>query len=161
MSCSLRAARMCLRASVGKSSSNSERIPKRSPSLSSSLILSSSSRTRSSSSVVVAMVIPLFAGPSGEVDPQRIPLELCSSRLGFDKGARQHEVAPPRADLQNELVTVAQEAHLLLRRERQVERQDVATVLAPDPIGPAVEEGRRVPRLKERRRELAQHLEAD
>src|SRR5207253_9473642 len=107
-------------------------------------------------------VIPLFAGPSGEVDPQRIALELCSSRLGFDKGPRQHEVAPPRADLQHELVAVAQEAHLLLRRERQVERQDVAAVLAPNPVRPAaIEEGRGVALLKERRGDLAQHLETD
>src|SRR5205823_8247703 len=107
-------------------------------------------------------VIPLFAGPSGEVDPQRIALELCSSRLGFDKGARQHEVAPPRANLQHELVAVPQEAHLLLRSEGQLEREDVGAVLSPYAVRPAaVEEGRRVALLEERGSDLAQHLEAD
>src|SRR5439155_17117655 len=72
------------------------------------------------------------------------------------------QVAPPRSDLQNELVTVPQELHLLLRSKGQVERQHVATVLAAHAIrSAAVVEARRILVREERSPELPQHLEPD
>src|SRR5207244_7278713 len=60
----------------------------------------------------------------------------------------------------DELVAVSQELHLLLRRERQVEREHVAAVLTPHAVRTAaVEEARRIVLREERRPELPQHLE--
>src|SRR2546430_6476576 len=155
------ASRMCLRDSAGKSSSMSAR--PRPPIRFSSISRrrASSSLMRASSSVVVAMSFsPLVARGCREVDPERVPLELCAFGGRFHKGARQDEVASPRSDLQDELVSVPQELHLLLRRERQVEREHVAAVLATHAVRtPAVEELRGILVGEERRPELPQHLE--
>src|SRR5207245_8555056 len=102
---------------------------------------------------------PLVAGGCREVDAERVPLELCAFRGRFDKGARQHQVAPPRAHLEDELVTVPQELRLLLRRERQVEREHVAAVPTAHAVrAAAVEELRGILLGEERRPELSQHL---
>src|SRR6185369_3129608 len=51
-------------------------------------------------------------------------------RRRVQQQAGQDEITAPRADLQHELVAVARQRHVVLGREGQLERQDVAAVLA-------------------------------